>query len=298
MKPTTRVHEQRLERPGEPVRARLQRLLVDAAMRVRRERAALPGLEVHDVGARSAAPERAGSVVCLGEEARVDAEARVRRLGAADRLEDEVDRRAALDRLQRRGDVREHARLRRDPVRGDDRVQHREQGGHLPEVVGGGVDADHRVAGPVEQAVEEAGGDALRVVGRVIRLQAGREPPGKPERVPEARDDPDLARRDHHVLDAHELRHGGGHLGGEARRHARERGGVGLVGEQPVAEIADGEMRDRRERRGVVPVEDEARDLIGLVGHGGCREKGGERRLGERHLRRHALLGARRRDPR
>ena len=78
----------------------------------------------------------------------------------------------------------------------------------------------------------------------------------------------------------------------------RERGGVGLVGEQPVAEIADREMRDRRERRGVVPVEDEARDLIGLVGHGGCREKGGERRLGERHLRRHALLGARRRDPR
>ena len=47
----------------------------------------------------------------------------------------------------------------------------------------------------------------------------------------------------------------------------RERGqavGGRLVGEQPVAELADGQVRDRRERRGVVRVADQARDFVRL----------------------------------
>ena len=41
-------------------------------------------------------------------------------------------------------------------------------------------------------------------------------------------------------------------------------GGGGLVGQQPVAEVADGQMRDRREGRAVVAVEDQPRHLVGL----------------------------------
>ena len=49
---------------------------------------------------------------------------RVRRLGAGDRLEHQIDRRAALDRAQRGGDMRQHAGLRRDRVALAHRVQH------------------------------------------------------------------------------------------------------------------------------------------------------------------------------
>ena len=64
----------------------------------------------------------------------------------------------------------------------------------------------------------------------------------------------------------------------------------GLVGQQPVAKAADGQMRDRREGRRVMAVDDEARDLVGLVGNDGLVEERRERQVGERILRGDALL--------
>ena len=93
------------------------------------------------------------------------------------------------------------------------------------------------------------------------------------------------------VLVAHQLGHGRRHLRRQARRHGGERAGVRRIGEQPVAEIADGQVGDRRESARVVRVDDEARDLVLLVGHDRFVEKALERQLGKRHPRRHALLG-------
>src|SRR5262249_57895482 len=59
------------------------------------------------------------------------------------------------------------------------------------------------------------------------------------------------------------------------------------VGEEPVAQSADGEMRDRADRGAVVAVDDEARDLVGFVGNDGLLEDARERHVGERGLRRH-----------
>ena len=108
------VDQQRLEVPRDGVGARLERLLVDAVVRVGRERAALAGLEIHDVVADGAALQRQRGRARFLEQREVDAEARVRLLRAADRLEHEVDGRAGLDRADLGGDVRQHAGLRRD----------------------------------------------------------------------------------------------------------------------------------------------------------------------------------------
>ena len=86
---------------------------------------------------------------------------------------------AALDRLQCVRHVGQDARLRRDTVALDHRVEHLQQPYHLRHVVGGRVDADHRVAAAVEQPIEQAGRDAGGVVGRVVGLQPRRQPTGQ-----------------------------------------------------------------------------------------------------------------------
>ena len=58
-----------------------------------------------------AAPQRQRRVAGLGEQRQRDAEAPVGGLGAAHRLEDQVDRRPALHDPQRGGDVGQHAGL-------------------------------------------------------------------------------------------------------------------------------------------------------------------------------------------
>ena len=76
------------------------------------------------------------------------------------------------------------------------------------------------------------------------------------------------------VLHAHELGDGGGHLGREAGRERGQPLAGGIVGEQPVAELADGESCDGREGGGVVGVEDEAGDFVRLVGDDRFGEEG------------------------
>ena len=51
------VDQQRREGAGDGVGARLDGLLIDAVMRVGGQRAALAGLEIHDVVAQRAAPQ-------------------------------------------------------------------------------------------------------------------------------------------------------------------------------------------------------------------------------------------------
>jgi hypothetical protein len=226
------------------------------------------------------------------QQRQVDAEAGVGRLGAGDRLEHEVDRRAAFDRFDGVGHVGQHAGLGGNRVAVDDLVEHGHELDHLRHVVGGRVDADDGVAAAVHQAVEQAGGDAGCVIERVVRLQPGREGACQADRIAKARDDAALAGDQHQVLDAHDLRDGGRHLRRDAGRGARQQRLIRLVAEQPVAETADSQVADRREGGGIVGIDDQARDLVGLVGHHGLVQEGGQRQVGQGHLRRHPFLGA------
>ena len=73
------------------------------------------------------------------------------------------------------------------------------------DAVGRRVDADDGIAAAVEQPVEDGGGDAAGVVGRVIRLQADRHAAGQADGVAKTRDDAAALRGEDEVLVAHQL---------------------------------------------------------------------------------------------
>mmetsp|Transcript_3267 Transcript_3267/g.8347 ORF Transcript_3267/g.8347 Transcript_3267/m.8347 type:complete len:240 (+) Transcript_3267:954-1673(+) len=182
----------------------------------------------------------------------------------------------------------QHAALCRDLMPGDHRVQQLQQAHHLGQVVGGGVDADDRVARAHQQAVEQAGGDAGLVVGRVVGLQPRGQPAAPAERAAEARDHLAALGDQQQVLHAAELGDGGGHLGRQARGDLSR---VDRAGQQGVAQAANGQVGDGCEGSGVVGVDDKPGDLVGLVGHDGLAEKALQRQLGQRELSGHALAG-------
>lgn len=275
------VYEQRGERAGDGIGAAFEGLLIDAMVRVGGEAGALAGFEIHDAGAGGRAAEGTGGFVGLAEEGEVDAEAGVGGLGAGDALEHQVERGALLERGELRGDVGQDAGLRGDRVGCDELVDESEELGDAGGGIGGGVDADTGVAATVEQAVERGGGDAVGIVGGVIGLEADGERAAAAEGGAETRDDFALRGDEHEVLVAHELADGGDHFGREAGGEGGERGGIGLVAEEPVAEGADGKRGDGGEGGAVVRVEDETCDLVGLLRHNGFGEELRERDLGE-----------------
>ena len=93
------IDEQRFEFSRYRISARFERLLIDAVMRVGRERAALTGLKIHDVVADRATLKTERRLAAFAQHAEVDAEALVGGFGPGNRLENEVDRRAAIDGL-------------------------------------------------------------------------------------------------------------------------------------------------------------------------------------------------------
>src|ERR1700722_9520680 len=186
------------------------------------KRGALAGLEVHEVAADAPASQRQRRLSRLIEQGEIDAEATVRRLGSADRLENKIDRRAHPDELERGRDMGQNATLRRDDKLLTDLVKKVKQHMDLVRTVSRRIDADCRVAGTEKKAIDNAGDDSSRIIGRMIRLEANREPTGQPNRIAKSRDDVALRRHHHQVLQAADLGDGGGPLRGNAWRQGRQ----------------------------------------------------------------------------
>ena len=159
--------------------------------------------------------------------------------------------------------------------------------------VGRGVDADDGVAAAVEEPFQHGGGDALEIVRRMVRLEACRETAPKPDRVAEGRDDAALGGDEDEILVRADLRDGRHHLGREAGGERRESLLVRLIAEKPVAKCAHAEVLDGGEGGDVMGVHDEARHLVLFIGDEGFFEELRKGHVGEKHLRRDALLVAR-----
>ena len=180
----------------------------------------------------------------------------------------------------------EHAGLGGNLVVTDHAVEHLQQLADGADAVGGRVNADHGIAVAVQQAVEDAGGNACRVISGVVGLQAGGHPPAQAHGVAKTGDDADLLRHQHQILHAHDLRHRCGHFRRQPRGQRLEAGLGGIITQQPVAKAADRQVTDRREGCEIVAVDDQAGDFILLVGDQRFVEKALERHVRQGHLRR------------
>ncbi len=107
----------------------------------------------------------------FAQQGQVDAEAGVGGFGAGDRLEQQIDRRAAVERGELRRDVGQAAVLRGGAGGGDQAVEPAQDGGHRVDRLDGRVDADHGVAAAEQQSVDRRQQDAAQVVGRMVGLQ-------------------------------------------------------------------------------------------------------------------------------
>ena len=96
--------------------------------------------------------------------------------------------------------MRQHAALRRDVELAADLVEHRDKLVRALDAVGRRIDADHGVARAEQQPVEDAGGDAARIVGRMVGLQPHRQAAGQADGVAEARHHRALRRHHDEVL--------------------------------------------------------------------------------------------------
>ena len=184
----------------------------------------------------------------------------------------------------------QNARLGGDGEALNNIVKHMVQLRQHRQAVAGRIDADHRVPGAVQQAVEHAGGDAFHIIGRMIGLQAHAQAPRQADSVAKTGDDPAFAGGEDQILIAHQLADRGGHLRGYRAGDLAQRRFIGGVVEQPVAKIADRQMANRCEAPGVVGIEDQPGHLILLVGNQRIIENLRERNLRQRHFCRHPLF--------
>ena len=284
------VDQQRRECARHGIGARLERLLVDAVVRVGRQRAALAGLEIHDVVA-----ERAAAAATARHRApRAAARGRRRSCGSPPRCRaiDWKTRSTGAPRSMRRergGDMGQHAGLRRDGVALADSRR-----ACVSSAIGGSTLS---VAGlmpitaspqpssrPSRMEAAMPGGSSVGWFG-CSRTESR---PGRPMRVAEARDHAAFRGDRHQVLVAHQLADRGRHLRREPGRERGQRRGVGR-GSSHSRNSPTVRCGDRGEGRGVMGIDDQPGDLVRLVGDHRLGEEGRQRQVGQRHLRRHPL---------
>ena len=199
-----------------------------------------------------------------------DAEAAIGGFGAGDGLEEEIDRRAAVERGELCRDVREAAGLRGDVVGLDEAREGVENRGDGVDGIGGGIDADDGVAAAIEQALERGEKDAADIVDGMIRLDADAEDAALAHRVAATGDVADSGGGEDQILVAHDFRGSGRDFGNDgALKLAKLRFGGGVV-EKIFAKFADGHALERREGFAVVGVEDEAGDVVVAGSIRGC----------------------------
>ena len=169
-----RIHQQRLVPPRDRVSPRFAGLLIDAVMRVRRQRAALPGLEIHHVRARAAARAPPATPRRASPDSR-------RTTGSPPPFPRSIE---TPDRPARRARIASICVVTCASTQicvgissvSRIRSSMRSSASTVATIVRRRIHADHRVAARVEQSVDHAGRDAARIVGRMIRLQPRREP--------------------------------------------------------------------------------------------------------------------------
>ena len=290
-KPDHGIHQKRLEFAGHGVRPGLAGLLIDTVMGIGRQRAALAGFEIHHVVTHRAAVERQCCVPGLGQGGQIKSETPVRGFGAANGLEHQIHRSPVLDGFQGIGYMGQYAGLGGNLVLADHLIHQLQQPDTLGHVVRGRIDSDHRIAAAIQQPVQNAGGNACYIIRGMIGLEPRRHPPRQADGASESGLHPAFLRDQDQVLVAHDLAHSRRHLRSYPGADAHQHLGRGQIAQQPVPEVAHGQVGNRLKGPDIVVVENQPGNLILLVGDEGFSQKGLQGQLGQSHLGHHPFLG-------
>ena len=104
------------------------------------------------------------------QEREIDAEAAVGGFGAGDGLKNQVDRRAACERLHQRRDMRQYTALYRDGILLPHVVDQLQESMHAADIVRSRVNPYHRVSRAQQQAIHHGCGYASRIIHGMVRL--------------------------------------------------------------------------------------------------------------------------------
>jgi len=158
---------------GQAIAAGFHGHLVPAKVGIRRQFGSLAGFKVIDVrpGRRPLGQQECPGFVNHGHG---HTEGIIALLGASNRLEDQIRRRAHLgDGIHLGRDMSQNRDLGGDLPFVLEFVKGLEDAGHIFHGVIDGIQAEYGIAAAQAEAFHDRGHDALEVIGRMIRLQAG-----------------------------------------------------------------------------------------------------------------------------
>ena len=273
---------------GKAVAPGLHGHLIPAVVGLAGQLGALSGLKIHDVGAVGVAVAQSKLARFL-DGGGVEAKGLVALLRPGDGLEDHVGGRALADGLHLCGHMGQHAGLGGNFPAVADLVEALQHPGDAFHAVVHRVEAQHGVADAVGQALQQGSHDAVRVIGGVVGLQPGRQGAGQADGGVAVCRDRDFLGRVNQVHVAHELGHGGNHLGSQTPADAPDGGGVVFFVQQPLPQLGHRPVADLGVNFLVDIVLNDAGDLVGLVRHGGVVAQVGQRQIGHHHLGSHPL---------
>ena len=289
------VHQEGLIAPGKAVAPGLHGHLIGAVVSLGGQLRALAGLKIHDVGAGGGALMQ-GQLPGLLQEAAGDAEGLVALLAAGDGLEDQIRRGALLNGVHLGGHMAQDADLGGNLPAPLHVVEQPENLAQPLHGVRHRVQAQDRVACAEAQPLRQRGQDAVGIVGGVVGLQAAAEGAGQADGGVAVGGDADFGCRIDQIQVAHELAHGGNHLGGQAPGDMANLSLRGVLRQKPLPQPGDGPAFDALINRLVEIVLDDAGDLVFFVGNHGILPQIRQGQLCQHGLGGDALFGVFRRN--
>ena len=136
----------------------------------------LAGLKIHHIGAFRGAL-MAQHILGLGNGLGIEAKGLVALLAAGNGLENKVTGRALFHRFHLGGHMGQHANLGGNFPMFLDLLEPAQHLAYLLRGVGDRIQTDHRVTGAKTQTLQHGGGDAVRIIGSVVGLQAAGKGP-------------------------------------------------------------------------------------------------------------------------
>ena len=233
--------------------------------------------------------QTAGRRIGFSQYAKIDAKGFIGLLGARNRLEHQIHGRAFFNQLDLVSNMGEDARLGWNFVLLYHFIDQTIQVHQAGDAVGGRVDADHGIAGAIQQAIQQRSGNAAWIIGRMVRLQAYRQAARQPYGIAKRRGYLTFFGHQNQILIAHQFADCGRHFRCNALGHALECRTVGRVQQQPVSKISHGQVADFRKGCTVVGVDNQPRHLIALIRNQQLLQKALEWHRSQTHARRHAF---------